>query len=174
MIPFAAAIPQPVHQLAGSMLATGIRDALLASSFKAHMMAPPSQPKAEPEPMKEPSKPRRGRQRWQMRVTCEEARLEEVARVADLVGNILDGVIPKALATSPRQGRQAARFGMMATLSRVKESNARELAPIIKGLEKGARDRARERARKASERAKMSACHADKMRTRGCPGEVYR
>lgn len=35
---FAAAIPQPAHLLSGSMLATGIRDAILASSFKAHMM----------------------------------------------------------------------------------------------------------------------------------------
>lgn len=34
---FAAALPQPAHQLPGSMLATGIRDALVASSFRAHV-----------------------------------------------------------------------------------------------------------------------------------------
>lgn len=34
---FAAALPFPSHQLPGSALATGIRDALVASSFKAHI-----------------------------------------------------------------------------------------------------------------------------------------
>ncbi|WP_429166667.1 hypothetical protein [Aeromonas rivipollensis] len=35
---FAAALPIPSHHLPGSALATGIRDALVASSFRAHML----------------------------------------------------------------------------------------------------------------------------------------
>ncbi|MNQ89837.1 hypothetical protein D3C85_1051560 [compost metagenome] len=42
---FAAAIPQPSHGMTGGTLATGIRDALTASSFKAHMSAPTPKPK---------------------------------------------------------------------------------------------------------------------------------
>lgn len=34
---FAASLPQPAHNMTGSMLATGVRDALLASSFRSHM-----------------------------------------------------------------------------------------------------------------------------------------
>lgn len=34
---FAACLPQPVHQLQGGALATAIRDALVASSFRSHM-----------------------------------------------------------------------------------------------------------------------------------------
>ncbi len=39
---FAAAIPQPFHQLPGSVLATGIRDALVASSFHSHIHRRPA------------------------------------------------------------------------------------------------------------------------------------
>lgn len=37
---FAAALPQPAHNMPGGLLATGIRDALTASSFRAHMAGP--------------------------------------------------------------------------------------------------------------------------------------
>lgn len=60
MSAFAAAIPQPAHLMPGSALATGIRDALLATSFRAHMSRPePVAPDRDqhPSPIEYPSEP---------------------------------------------------------------------------------------------------------------------
>lgn len=140
---FAAAIPQPVHQLAGSMLATGIRDALLSTSFRAHMAG---RLNAAPSCCSRKPTRKRGKK-------IEEVRAEEVARVAGLIGCILEGVAPREPAASPRSRPQAAGFGMMATLARVKASNTQELAPVMRNREKGARDRARDKARRSAEGA---------------------
>lgn len=58
---FAAALPLPVHQLPGSALATSIRDALVASSFHAHIHGPgPAKGARVRRPRRKPSRPRGG------------------------------------------------------------------------------------------------------------------
>ncbi|MDM5076619.1 hypothetical protein OB931_09550 [Aeromonas media] len=51
---FAAALPQPAHNMPGGTLATGIRDALTTSSFRAHMTTPELREESREKPRRKP------------------------------------------------------------------------------------------------------------------------
>lgn len=75
MTPFAASLPIPSHSLPGGILATGIRDALTASSFRAHMSQGvfPGEQIGESH---QPPKPAPARRNWKGAQTLAGARIK--------------------------------------------------------------------------------------------------
>lgn len=126
MTAFAAAIPQPAHQLPGSALATGIRDALVASSFRAHMAPPPAFPGR---PGSESRKPRRH---------LLPAELVEQANALCLILGVEPFPVPvvKICRPQPRPGR---RIELSELLQRVAVMEADEVRAIGRGKRAGGR-----------------------------------
>lgn len=69
MTSFAACLPIPTHSLPGCALATGIRNALVASSFRAHMAR-----ELKPQPAPAPKRPAAVRRNWRGQQTLASAR----------------------------------------------------------------------------------------------------